>query len=82
MLYCGYSGGSHLEEVPTLKADINQLERTQHRLVLYGERHSQLNHFSMERIHLRADPIMALKMFKGGVDLNPFDVLLRPPAPG
>ncbi len=51
---------------PTLRVDINQLERVQcfaaHliRLVPYEERLRQLNLFSLERRHLRVDLFLAL----------------------
>ncbi len=86
----------HLEyameaNAPTLRADINQLERVQRlatRLlrgllhVPYEERLHQLNLFSLERRHLRADPILAFKFFKGEVDLNPSVFFLFPPRAG
>ncbi len=65
---------------PTLRADINQLERVQRlatrlvrglRHVQYEERLRQLNLFSLERRHLRADLSLAFKMFKSEVGLNP-----------
>ncbi len=58
---------------PTLRADINQLERVQRlatRLVRgrchvpYEERLRQLNLFSLERRRLRADLILAFKLSK------------------
>ncbi len=68
---------------PILRADINQLERVQHlearfRHVPYEERLGQLNLFSLERRRLRADLILAFKIFKGLVDLNPSEFFLRP----
>ncbi len=86
----------HLEyameaNVPTLRADINQLERVQHfatrlvrglRHMLYEERLRQLNPFSLERRRLRADLILAFKIFKDEVDLNPSELFLRPPRAG
>ncbi len=86
----------HLEHAmeanaPTLRADINQLERVQRlatRLVRglrhepFEERLRQLNLFSLERRHLRADLIPAFKIFKGEVDLNPSEFFLRPPRAG
>ncbi len=78
-------------KAPTLTANINQLERVQRlatrlvkgiRHVPYEERFRQLNLFSMERRHLRADFILAFKIFKDEVDLNPSDFFLRPPEPG
>ncbi len=73
---------------PTLRADINQLERVQRlatrlvrglRHVPYEERFRQLNLFSLERRRLRADLILAFKIVKGEIDLNPSDLFLRPP---
>ncbi len=86
----------HLEyameaSAPTLRADINQLERVQRlatrlvsglRHVPYEERLRQLNLFSLERRRLRADLILAFKIFKDEVDLNPSDFFLRPPRAG
>ncbi len=74
---------------PTLRADINQLERVQHlatrlvrglRHVPYEERLLQLNLFLLERRRLRADLILAFKIFKGEVDLNPSEFFLPPRA--
>ncbi len=87
---------AHLEyamdaNAPTLRADINQHERVQRivtrlvrglRPVPYEERLRQLNHFSLERRHLRADLILAFKIFRGEVDLNPSEFFLRPPRAG
>ncbi len=76
---------------PTLRADINQLERVQRlatRLVTglhhvpFEERLRQLNLSSLERRRLRAALILAFKIFKGAVDLSPFNFFLRPPEPG
>ncbi len=76
---------------PTLRADINQLERVQRlatrivrglRHVPYEERLRQFNLFSLERRHLRADLILAFKIFKGEVDLNPSEFFPRPPRAG
>ncbi len=73
---------------PTLRADINRLERVQRlaeRLVRglchvsYDERLRHLNLFSLERRRLRADLILAFKIFKGEVNLNPPKFFLRPP---
>ncbi len=86
----------HLEyameaNAPTLRADINQLGRIQRlatrlvrglRHVPYEERLRQLNLFSQERRRLRADLILAFKIFKGEVDLNPSEFFLRPPRAG
>ncbi len=64
---------------PTLRADKNQLERVQRLATLlvrglshvpYEERLRQLNLFSLERRRLRADLILAFKIFKGEVDLK------------
>ncbi len=75
----------------TLRADINQLERAQRlatrlvrglRHVPYEERLRQLNPFLLERRRLRADLILAFKIFKGEVDLNPSDFFLRQPRAG
>ncbi len=72
----------------TLRADINQLERAQRLAtplvrglshVPYEERLRQLNLFSLERRRLRADLILAFKIFKGEVDLNLSEFFLRPP---
>ncbi len=76
---------------PTLRAFISQLERGPRlatRLVRglshvpYEERLRQLNLFSLERRFLRADLILAFKIFKGEVDLNPTDFFLRRPRAG
>ncbi len=76
---------------PTLRADINQIERIQRlakrlvrglRHVPYEERLRQLHLFSLERRRLRADLILAFKIFKGEVDLNPSEFFLRPPRAG
>ncbi len=73
---------------PTLRADINHLERAQrlatrlvrgHRHVPYEERLRQLNLFSLERRRLRADLILAFKIFKNEVDLDPCEFFLRSP---
>ncbi len=64
---------------PTLRADINQLERVKRlatrlvrglRHVPYEERLRQLNLFSLERRRLRADLILAFKSFKGELTLT------------
>ncbi len=76
---------------PTLRADINQLERVQRlatrlvrglRHVPYDERLRQLKLFSLERRRLLADLILAFTIFKGEVDLNPSEFFLRPPQAG
>ncbi len=75
----------------TLRADINQPERVQrfaalqvrgHPHVPYGERLRLLNLFSLERRRLRADLILAFKVFKGYVDLSPSVFFLHPPRAG
>ncbi len=87
---------THLEyameaNAPTLRVDINQLERVQHlatRLVRglchvpYEERLRQLKLFSLEHRRLQADIILAFKIFKGEVDFNPSEFFLRPPRAG
>ncbi len=94
-LYCAFVR-PHLEyamegNVPTLRADINQLERVQRlatrlvrglRHVPYEERLHQLYLFSLECRRLRADLILAFKMFKGEVDLISSEFFLRPPRAG
>ncbi len=79
----------HLEDgmeanAPTLRDDINQLERVQRlvtrlvrglRHVPCEERLRQLKLFSLERRRLRADLILAFKILKGEVDLSPSDLL-------
>ncbi len=76
---------------PTPRADINQLERVQRLATrpVRGPRHGpheerlhQLNLFSLERRRLRADVILAFKIFKGEVNLNPSEVFLRPSRAG
>ncbi len=74
---------------PTLRADINQPERVQRlatRLVR-GLCHvpneeilRKLNLFSLERRRLRANLILAFKVFKG--EVNPSGFFLRPPRAG
>ncbi len=94
-LYCALVR-PHLEYVmeanaPTLRADKNQLERVQRlptrlvrglRHVPYEERLPHLNLFSLERRRLRTGLILAFKIFKGEIDLNPSDFFLRPPRAG
>ncbi len=94
-LYCALVR-PHLEyameaNAPTLRADINQLQRIQRlatrlvrgfRHVPYEERLCKFNLFSLERRRLRADLILAFKIFKGEVDLNPSEFFLRPPRAG
>ncbi len=93
-LHC-VKGRPHLKyameaNAPTLRADVNQLKRVQRlatRLVRglrhmpYVKRLRQFN-FSLERRRLRADLILAFKIFKGEVDLNPSDFFHRPPPAG
>ncbi len=75
---------------PKTRADITQLEKAERlatRLVRglphvpYEERLRQLNHFPLERRCIREadDLILAFKIFKGEVDLNPSEFFLRPP---
>ncbi len=45
------------------------------------ERLHQLNLFLLERRRLRADLIVAFKIYKGEVDLNPSEFFLCPPEP-
>ncbi len=80
-----------MANAPALRADINQLERIQRlatrlvrglRHVRYEHRLRQLNFFSLERRRLRADFILASKLVKGEVDLNPSDFFLRPSRAG
>ncbi len=68
------------------RADINQLQRIQRlaaclvrclRHVSYEERLHQFNSFSLERRRLRADLILAVKIFKE-VDINPSYFFLHP----
>ncbi len=86
----------HLEyameaNAPTLRADINQLERVLRlatrlvrglRHVQYEERFRQLKLFSLERRRPRADLILAFNIFKKEVDLNPSEFFLHPPRAG
>ncbi len=76
---------------PTLRADINHPERVQRlatrlvsvlRHVQYEERLRQLNFFSLECRCLRADLILAIKIFKDEVDINLPEVFLRPTRAG
>ncbi len=73
---------------PTLRPDNNQLERVKRivtrpvrglRRVPYEERLHQLHLFSLEQRHLRADLMLAFKIFK---DLSPSDFFFRPPRAG
>ncbi len=70
---------------------MNQLERVQRlatrlvrglRHVPYEERLRQLKLFSLERRRFRVDLILAFKIFKGEVDLNPSEFFLCPPRAG
>ncbi len=86
----------HLEyaigvNAPTLRADIILLDKVQRlaaglvrglRRVPYEERLCQLHLFSLERRRLRTDLILAFKIFKREVDLNPTEFLLHPPRTG
>ncbi len=86
----------HLEyaneaNAPTLRADINQLQRVQRlatRLVgglshvPYEERLRQLNLFSVEHRRLRADLILDYKISKEEADLIPSNFFLRSPRSG
>ncbi len=90
-LYCALVR-PHLEyameiNAPTLRPDINQVERVQRlvtRLVRglnhapYEERLRQLKLFSLEYRRLRADLILSFKIIKGEVHLNPSEFFLRP----
>ncbi len=94
-LYCAIVR-PHLEyameaNAPTLRADIYQLEGVERlatrlarglRHVPYEERLRQLKIFSLKRRRLRADLILAFKIFKGEVDLKPSNFFLRPPQDG
>ncbi len=94
-LYCALVR-PHLEHAmeanaPTPRADINQHGRVQRlatrlvrglRHVPYEEMLRHLNLFSLERILLRADLILAFYVFKGEIDLNPSEFFLRPPRAG
>ncbi len=50
--------------------------------VLYKEMLSKSNFVSHERRYLRADPLVAFKIFKGENVLSPYDFSLRPPQSG
>ncbi len=52
------------------------------RHVPFEERLRQLNLFLLERKRLRADLILAFKIFKGEVYFNPSEFFLRPPRAG
>ncbi len=94
-LYCALVR-PHLEfameaNAPTPRAEINQLGRVQRlatrlvrglRHVPYEKRLRLLKLFSLERRRLRADLILAFKIFKGAVDLNPSEFFLRLPRAG
>ncbi len=76
------------DKAPTLRVIINHLHRAQSlaprlvrglRHVPYEERLCRLNFFSLERRLLRANLILAFKIFKGEVVLNSPDFFLRPP---
>ncbi len=76
---------------PTPSADIDQLDRVQRlgtrlvralRHVPYEERLRQHNLFSLERRRLRANLILAFKIFKGEINLNPSDFIRHPPRAG
>ncbi len=73
------------------RADMNKLERAQRLAtrpvrglfhVPYEERLRQINLFSLECRPLRADLILAFKIFIGEADLNTSEFFLRPPRAG
>ncbi len=49
------------------------------RHVPYEQRFRQFNLFSLERIRLRGDLILAFSIFNEEVDFNPSDFFRRPP---
>ncbi len=85
-LYCAWVR-PHLEyameaNAPTLRVDINHFERVQGLAARLVRGLRQVNLFSLECRRLRADLILAFKIFNGEVDLNPSEFFLRPPRAG